>query len=106
MGLIAATIQKQSMIAYKHDLEYKMMLISQAKMGLSDSTKDLMSVGTDMDPDNPVVKQLEQRKERLNALEKKLDMELAEYKTRLEMAEANMAMAEKMEQSAIKSLSS
>jgi len=104
MGLIAATIAKQSMIAYKHDLEYKMMLITQAKMGLSDSTKDLMNVGTDMDPDNPVVKQLEQRKERLNALEKKLDMELAEYKTRLEMAEANLKMAGEMEKSAIESM--
>lgn len=106
MGLIAATIAKQSMIAYKHDLEYKIMLIAQAKMGLSDSVKDLMSAGTDMDPDNPVVKQLEQRKERLNALEKKLDMEMAEYKSKLEMAEANLATFEKMEQSAIKSLSS
>lgn len=106
MGLIAATIAKQSMIAYKHDLEYKIMLITQTKIGLDDSVKDLMNAGTDMDPENPVVKQLEARKKRLNELEKKLDMELAEYKARLEMAEANLQMAEKMEQSAIKSMSS
>lgn len=104
MGLIAATITKQSMIAYKNELEYKKLLITQALMGLSDSTKDLMNVGTDMDPENPVVKQLEQRKERLNLLEKKLNLELTEYNEKLEMVEANLKAAEAMEKSAIQDL--
>lgn len=105
MGLIAATITKQSMIAYKNELEYKVLLITQAKMGLEDSVKDLMNVGTDMDPENPVVKELEQRKERLNKLEGKLDLELSEYKAKLEMAEANLKAAESMEKSAIQEMS-
>lgn len=101
MGLLAAALTKQYMIAYQNELEYKIMLITQAKMSLSDSESELLNVGTDMDPQNPVVKQLEQRKERLNLLEKKLDMQLAEYKAKLEMVEKNLQMAEKMESDAI-----
>ena len=89
-------------MAYKNELEYKMSLIAQAKMGLSDSVKDLMNVGTDMDPDNPALKQLEQRKERLNLLEKKLDEQYEEYKVKLQMIESNMTACDKMIESSIK----
>ena len=102
MGLIIATINKQYLMAYKNELEYKMSLIAQAKMGLSDSVKDLMNVGTDMDPDNPALKQLEQRKERLNLLEKKLDEQYEEYKVKLQMIESNMTACDKMIESSIK----
>jgi capsule polysaccharide export protein KpsE/RkpR len=102
MGLIAATINKQYLIAYKNELEYKMSLISQAKMGLSDSVTDLMNAGTDMDPENPAVKQLEQRRERLNLLEKKLDMQMDEYQTKLKMIEKNIEACDKMIEGSIK----
>lgn len=104
MGLIAATITRQAMIAYKHDLEYKIMVINMAKIGLSDTVKDLMNAGSDMDPENPAVKQLEERKKRLNDLEKRLDMEIAEYQTRLKMAESNLEMAKSMEEKAISNM--
>jgi len=96
MGLIAATVNKQYLIAYRNELEYKMTLIRQAKMGLSDSTSDLLNAGTDLDPENPAVKQLEQRRERLNALEKKLDMQLEEYQTKLKMVESNIQASDQM----------
>lgn len=102
MSLIAATVTKQYLMAYKNELEYKMTLIRQAKMELSDSTSELLNVGTDMDPENPAVKQLEQRKERLNMLEKKLDMQLEEYETRLKMVDKNMEACDKMIESSIK----
>ena len=102
MGLIAATVTKQYLIAYKNELEYKMILIKQAKFGLSDSVNELLNVGTDMDPENPMVKQLEQRKERLNLLEKKLDMQLEEYETRLKMVDAGFKQCDEMISGAIK----
>lgn len=101
MGLIAAEVNKQYLIAYRNELEYKISLINQSKLSLSHSVNDLLTVGTDMDPENPAVKQLEQRKERLNLLEKKLDMQLAEYKTKLEMVEKNLEAVEQMESQAI-----
>lgn len=104
MSLVAATITKQSMISYKNELEYKILLINQAKMGLSESATELMNSGTDMDPENPALKVLEQRKERLNLLEKKLDLQLSEYNAKLEMVEANLKLAESMEKSAIQGM--
>lgn len=101
MGLIAATVNKQYLIAYRNELEYKISLINQAKMGLSDSVTDLLNVGTDMDPENPAIKQLEQRKERLNLLEKKLDMQLDEYQVKLEMVNKNIEKCDKMIESSI-----
>lgn len=105
MGIITGTLDQQYLIAYKNDLEYKVSLIRHAKMELSDAANDLLTVGTDMDPDNPVVKQLEQRKERLNLLEKKLDMQLEEYQTKIQMVDANMEASRKQIDDGIKSMS-
>ena len=102
MGLIAATVNTQYLIAYKNELEYKITLINQAKMGLSDSTSDLLNAGTDLDPENPAVKQLEQRKERLNLLEKKLDMQMNEYQEKLKMVEKEMESCDAMFDSNLK----
>lgn len=102
MGLIAGTVTKQYLIAYKNELEYKMTLIRQSKLGLADAANELLNVGTDLDPENPMVKQLEQRKERLNLLEKKLDMQLEEYETKLKMVEANIKECDSMISGAIK----
>lgn len=102
MGLIAASVNKQFLIAYKNELEYKITLIYQAKLGLTDSSNDLLNAGTDLDPENPVVKQLEQRRARLNLLEKKLDMQLEEYQTKLKMVEGNLKVCDEMINSSLK----
>lgn len=102
MGLITATVTKHYLIAYRNELEEKISTIEQSKITLSQSATELMGIGNDLDPENPMVKQLEQRKQRLNELEKKLDLELAEYKTKLEVVEKNLESCEKMEEGAIK----
>lgn len=102
MGLIAGTVNKQYLIAYRNELEYKMSLIRQSRMSLDQTTSDLLNAGTDMDPENPAVKQLEQRRERLNLLDKKLEMQMEEYKTKLEMVNANIEAADEMIKSSLK----
>lgn len=102
MGLIAASITKQYLMAYKNELEYKMTLIRESKLSLSEAVTEILNVGTDMDPENPAVKQLEQRKERLNLLEKKLDMQLEEYEVKLKMIEKNMESCDEMIKSSIR----
>jgi capsule polysaccharide export protein KpsE/RkpR len=96
MGLIAAAIRKQYLIAYKHDLEYKVQLITQAKMGLASSVSDLLHTGTDLNPDNPIIKQLEQRKARLNLLEKKLDLQMNAYQAKLKAIDIEIQSCDKM----------
>jgi len=102
MGLLSASIRKQYLIAYKNELEYKMQLITQSKMGLSESVTELMKTGTDLDSENPVMKQLEQRKERLNLLEKKLDMQMNEYQEKAKMVEKEIESCDAMFESNMK----
>ncbi|GBF23254.1 hypothetical protein tpqmel_0658 [Candidatus Gastranaerophilus sp. (ex Termes propinquus)] len=75
---------------YRLDLEYKMTLVSTAKLELSTSINDLLNVGTDLEPDSPEVKALEKRRERLYLVEKKLDEQMNRYQTQLKMVEAEM----------------
>ena len=105
MSLIAGEVNKQYLIAYKNELEYKVSLIQQAKLGLSHSVDDLLNAGSDLDPDNPMVKQLEQRRKRLNELEKQLDMQLEHYQTQLKLIDGNMQFADQMIDSGIKASS-
>lgn len=106
MGLISASVNQQYLIAYRNELEYKISLISQAKLGLTDSSNDLLNAGTDLDPENPMVKQLEQRRARLNLLEKKLDMQMEEYQTKLKMVEQNIQSCNSMIDNNIKAMGS
>lgn len=102
MGLLAASQTKQRLIAYKSDLEEKKLTILNARMQLTSSSNDLLTVGNDMDPESPIVKQLEQRKERLSMLEKKLDMQLEEYETQLKLVETQLKSCDEMIQSSLK----
>lgn len=104
MGLCNATIRVGLLSALKHDLEYKILTITQAKMNLSQSVSDLMQVGTDYtDPDSPVVKELNARQARLNQLEKRLDMQMNQYQTKLKMIEEELESAKQMRDNSIKS---
>lgn len=103
MSIILGAIGKQQNIAETHDLENEIVTIRQSKMHLAASIKDLMNAGTDLDPENPLVKQLEARKERLAQLEKQLDMKLAECQDKLKMLEADKENYEKLFQSGVKS---
>ena len=96
MGLVAAQIQKNYLLAYRHDLEYKIQLISKARMELSGSVNDLLHTGTDLSPKNPIIKQLEQRKARLNLLEKKLELQMNDYKARLKAVEIELKSVDGM----------
>ncbi len=96
MGYAVATIRLMQLNAERLDLEYKVQLIADAKMNLGRTITDLVNVGTDLEPDSPVVKKLEQRKERLYLLEKKLDMQMEQYKTRLKAIETEYQSCEQM----------
>lgn len=87
MGLITSTFRMMYLTSYRYTLESKIQWISTAKMELSASSGDILALGNDLDPDNPAVKQLEARRDRLDVLEKKLDMQMQEYQTRLSMVE-------------------
>ncbi|MBQ2872074.1 hypothetical protein IJE86_10255 [bacterium] len=96
MGYAVATIRLMMIKAQRLDLEYKLQVIADAKMNLSRTVTDLMSVGTDLDPDSPVLKKLEQRKERLYLIEKKLDLQMEQYRLKLQALEAEEQSCKQM----------
>jgi hypothetical protein len=59
-------------------------------MELCASGDEIMALGNDLDPNNPAVKQLEARRDKLTALEKRLDMQMQEFQNRLSMVEAEL----------------
>ncbi|MBQ4114956.1 hypothetical protein IJD34_06085 [bacterium] len=90
MGLITSTFRMMYLTAYQLTLETKIQWISSAKMELCASSDEILSLGNDLDPDNPAVKQLEARRDKLTALEKRLDIQMQEYQTRLQMVQKEL----------------
>ena len=85
MSVIVDSMRMQYLSNVKMDLEYKIQLVTQSRMGLTQASSDLMQVGTDYSPDSPVVKQLNQRQAKLKALEQKLEQQMVQYQSRLQM---------------------
>ncbi len=96
MGLLTSQIRLMYLQQQRLDLEYKIQLITQTKMGLSQSVSDLMQVGNDYDPESPTTKLLQQRQARLKVLEQKLDMQMQEYQNRLKMIDAEYDSCQSM----------
>lgn len=88
MGLITSSYRMMYLKAYQLTLETKIQWIASAKMELVASSSEIMALGNDLDPENPAVKQLEARRDKLAILEKRLDMQMQEYQNRLQMVQA------------------
>lgn len=101
MGLITSSFRMMYLTAYQLTLESKIQWISTAKMELLASSDEIMSLGNDLDPDNPAVKQLEARRDKLTLLEKKLDMQMQEYQTRLQAVQKELESCKNAVNSAI-----
>lgn len=85
MGVLVASMRLQYLTNLKCDLEYKIQLITQAKMSLMSSNDDLMQVGTDYDSESPIVKVLQQRQAKMKLLEQRLDQQMNSYQNQLRM---------------------
>lgn len=101
MGLITSTFRMMYLTAYKMSLETKIQWIATAKMELVASSDEILSLGNDLDPENPAVKQLEARRDRLSQLEKRLDLQMQEYQSRLKMVDAELQSCQGAVDSAI-----
>ena len=94
MGLITSSFRMMYLTAYQLTLETKIQWIATAKMELVASSDEILALGNDLDPDNPAVKQLEARRDKLAALEKRLDIQMQEYQTRLQMVSTELKSCE------------
>jgi len=94
MGLITSSYRMMYLTAYKYSLESKIQWIATAKMELVASSDEILALGNDLDPDNPAVKQMEARRDKLSVLEKRLDIQMQEYQSRLQMVNAELKSAQ------------
>lgn len=90
MGLITSSYRMMYLTAYRYTLQSKIQWISSAKMELVASGDEIMALGNDLDPNNPAVKQLEARRDKLTALEKRLDLQMQEFQNRLNMVDEEL----------------
>ena len=102
MGLITSTFRMMYLTAYRYTLESKIQWIATAKMELCTSSEEILALGTDLDPDNPAVKQMQARADRLSVLEKRLDMQMQEYQNRLNMVDTELESCKGAVDNAIK----
>ena len=101
MGLITSSFRMMYLTAYQLTLETKIQWIATAKMELVASSDEILALGNDLDPDNPAIKQLEARRDKLAILEKKLDLQMQEYQNRLKMVNAELQSCQGAVDSAI-----
>lgn len=90
MGVLTSTLRMFTLQSQRSDLNYKIDLVTQAKADIAAQNAQLVTAGTDLSAESPVLKQLEARKERLHLLEKKLDQQLLQYQTQLSMVDAQL----------------
>ena len=84
MGLIASSMRLLTLTAYKNSLEMRIQSVTENMMGLQNQIDELVTIGADLDPDSDALKDLKAKKERLNLIEKKLEMQQKQFQTQLE----------------------
>ena len=94
MGFVTGSIRLFYLTQLRNDLEYKIMLISEAKMDMAKAVTDLIGVGTDLNPDSPIVKDMKARREKLEIMSKELDAKMVLYKNKLQAVEKEIGSAQ------------
>lgn len=102
MGLVSGIIRLQQLKNMEMDLEFKIQTLTQTKMQLAAQGFELIEIGTDLDPESPELKHLEQRRQKLELIEKKIDNEILKHQNMLKMIEAETQSAQKIVDNSIK----
>lgn len=102
MGLFSGLIRLQYLKLEQLSTEYKIQEISMNKIRVSEHAVNLVSIGSDLDPESPEYKALEARREKLQLMEKKLDQEMLRYQTLLKAINTEIESAQKIVDSSIK----
>jgi|GEM_PF-1748377 len=89
MGLLSSQIMTLSLTNRRHDLENNINEISFGMMRLEAMTSELVSIGSDLSPDSIEFKKLEERRKKLELVNKQMDQQLKQYQTQLASVEAS-----------------
>lgn len=95
MGFVTGTIRLLYLTQLKNDLEHRIMLVTESRRELAESISSLMEVGTNLDPNSPVIQNLRARRANLEKMEKRLEEQMTKYQTKLQAVEKEIGEAEK-----------
>lgn len=101
MGLFIGIIRNVYLKQMKSTYQWKLHLITQAKMTATKAASSLMQVGTDYESDSLIAKKLQERQYKLKLLEEKLDLQKTEIEERLEMINTELKSNQEMIHSGI-----
>ena len=101
MGLLIAIARKVQLNSQRFAYEHKLMAINRAKSDLAGKISDYQMSQNDYEADSPEAKTLQQRIERLNQVDKRLDEQLTKIQTQLQLIEAEYGSCDQMIQSNI-----
>jgi len=101
MGLLIAIARKVQLNSQRFLYEHKNILISRAKSDLAVKISDYQMMMNDMDKDSAESKTFQERIERLNQVDKRLDEQLTKIQTQLQLIEAEYQQCDQMIQSNI-----
>ncbi len=103
MGLIASSMRLLTLTAYKNQLEMRIQSVTESLIGLQSQIDELVTIGADLDPDSDALKDLKVKKERLNLIEKKLEMQQKQFQTQLEAVNQEIQSCQQLVSSTIQS---
>ncbi|MDO5438210.1 MAG: hypothetical protein Q4F80_08450 [bacterium] len=101
MGLLIAIARKVQLNSLRFNYEHKQILISRAKSDLASKISDYEMMKNDFDQDSAEAKTFNERIERLNQVDKRLDEQLTKIQTQLQLIEAEYGQCDQMVQSNI-----
>ena len=96
MGLAASQARFLALTARKSDLELKGQFINQARMQLAAITGQLFSTSSNLDPDSKSAKQLQARIERLQQVDKILELQLRRVDTQQQAVQTEISAVQKV----------
>lgn len=84
------------------DLEYKVQALQSEVTRIAESSFNLVKIGDSLDPESPEYKKIQERKEKLHLLEKKIEQDLQRYQTLLKLVANQKQTAQAMIDNGIK----
>lgn len=104
MGLLIAIARKTQLNRLRSEYESKQIHISRAKSELASKITDYEMSRADFEPNSAEAKAFNERIERLNQVDKRLDEQLTKIQTQLQLIEAEYGQCDQMIQSNIQRL--
>lgn len=99
--VLVSAMRLMYLTGQRHDLDYQIDTINSSRANILASINTMIPNGADMEPDSPEVKIMEQRKQRLMLVDKKLEQDLVHAQAKLDVlnAEEQKVSAKLKEQS-------